>query len=73
MGYNDITGEAIRSKNMDPDARKRFEEGFERIFGKKVSNKVEVGNLTPIISDEYKEDLLKSSVEKDKIFKGDFK
>ena len=58
MGYNDITGAAIRSKNMDPDARKRFEEGFERIFGKKVSNKVEVVNSTPNVPAGYTEEEL---------------
>lgn len=35
MSRNDITGAVIRSKNNDAEARKRFEEGYERIFGKK--------------------------------------
>lgn len=35
MGSNEITGDRIRSKNEDAESRKRFEEGFDRIFGKK--------------------------------------
>ena len=35
MGSNEITGDRIRSKNENAEARKRFEEGFDRIFGKK--------------------------------------
>ena len=58
MGSNEITGDRIRSKNEDAESRKRFEEGFERIFGKKVSNKVEVGNLTPCVPAGYTEEEL---------------
>lgn len=63
MSRNDITGAVIRSKNDDAEARKRFEEGFDRIFGKKPS----------VVTDEHKADLLKPMQEKRDYFEGEFK
>lgn len=33
MSNNDVTGDRIATKLGDADAQRRFEEGFERIFG----------------------------------------
>lgn len=34
MSHNAITGDAIRSKFGDAESQKRFDENFDRIFGK---------------------------------------
>lgn len=34
MSKNSITGDSIRSKIGDAESQKRFEENFDRIFGK---------------------------------------
>ena len=38
MSKNDVTGDALRTKFGDEDAVKNYNEGYDRIFGKK--NKV---------------------------------
>lgn len=34
MGINDVTGDTIASKHLTGDAKRRFDESFDRIFGK---------------------------------------
>lgn len=34
MATNDITGDTIASKHLSGDAKRRFDESFDRIFGK---------------------------------------
>lgn len=34
MAINDITGDTIASKHLSGDAKRRFDESFDRIFGK---------------------------------------
>ena len=64
MGRNDVTGDRIRSKNQDAEARARFEANFETVFGKKKP---------PVeISAEYKGELAKAENQDKSWLQGDF-